>query len=375
MPHVVVVGVGVVGAAIARAAARAGAAVTLLERARPGAGATGSSFAWIGRASGAWPGGAADLRGGVLPHWRRLERELAGVRVRWTGSLTWSAQDVDAPGAPRAAGGEEGDGEVQVLDAARIAALEPNLRRPPVRAVRTTSDAAVDPLAVTRALVDDAAEHGAHVRCGVEVTALRTAGGRVTGVGTGSGALAADAVVVAAGAEVRRLCAGLGLDVPVEASPAVLMSFAAPRGLVRTLVAGPDVEVREGADGSLLATAEWSGSSSPQRLEEVARRTASAVAATFRGAEELVLRSARVGVRPMPVDAAPVVGPVPGAEGLYVAAMHSGVTLAPLVGHLVAREVVEGVEAEELRRCRPARFPAALSRPRSGPAAPARRDR
>jgi glycine/D-amino acid oxidase-like deaminating enzyme len=66
------------------------------------------------------------------------------------------------------------------------------------------------------------------------------------------------------------------------------------------------------------------------------------------------LLSVRVGMRPMPTDGHPVIGPLPTVRGAYVAVMHSGVTLAPVAGRLVAEEVVRGVEAPELRGCRPA---------------------
>jgi glycine/D-amino acid oxidase-like deaminating enzyme len=44
----------------------------------------------------------------------------------------------------------------------------------------------------------------------------------------------------------------------------------------------------------------------------------------------------------MPQDERPIVGPVPGVAGFYVAVTHSGVTLAPLIGQLVAQEVTTG---------------------------------
>jgi glycine/D-amino acid oxidase-like deaminating enzyme len=73
----------------------------------------------------------------------------------------------------------------------------------------------------------------------------------------------------------------------------------------------------------------------------------------FRGAEDVRLLSARVGMRPMPTDGHPVIGPLPTIRGAYVAAMHSGVTLAPVAGRLVAEEVVHGVDVPQLRGCRP----------------------
>ena len=58
----------------------------------------------------------------------------------------------------------------------------------------------------------------------------------------------------------------------------------------------------------------------------------------------------------MPVDGLPVIGPLPGRPGGYVAVMHSAVTLAPVAGRLVAAEVVDGLNAKELQYVRPQRF-------------------
>lgn len=63
-----------------------------------------------------------------------------------------------------------------------------------------------------------------------------------------------------------------------------------------------------------------------------------------------------VGIRPMPADGSPVIGPVPGAGGVYLAVLHSGATLAPTVGRLVAAELAGHADAAEFRALRPARF-------------------
>ena len=51
----------------------------------------------------------------------------------------------------------------------------------------------------------------------------------------------------------------------------------------------------------------------------------------------------------MPADGEPIVGPVAEVPGLYLAVMHSAVTLAAAVGRLVARELVDGTVASPLR--------------------------
>jgi len=309
------------------------------DRSTPAAGVTRDSFAWIG-STGVPPGPVADLRRSATREYRRLEGELPGVRVRWTGSLSWGG-----PWSP------PGDGQREV-DAAEVAALEPHLREPPERALHLPGDGAVDPVAVTDALVAGAREHGAELRVGTAVRALRLADGRVTGVETSAGPLHALTVVLAAGTDVPALCAPIGVRVPVAPSPAVLLRFAASGTVVRTLVATPDVEARQAADGTLLATVEHG---LELTLPQLADRAAARLDAMFRGAQDLRLTGAAVGRRPVPADGEPVVGPVPGVPGLHLAVLHSGVSLAAAVGRLAALQVVDGVEVPELRGCRPGR--------------------
>jgi len=345
MSAVVVVGAGIVGSSVTYHLARRGVPVTLLEQGpAPATGVTGNSFAWIGGAGGDWPGGARDLREHVLADYRRLEDELPQVTVRRTGSLSW-ADVPDGDSRP-------GPGQFRV-GRSDIAALEPNLRHPPDQAVHTPSDAGVDPTALTRALVEAAVAHGATVRYDTAVTSLPMTKGHVDGVLASTGLHATDTVVLTAGTAVPRLCERLPVDLAMAAfpAPATLARVTAPPGLVRTIVASPDFEVREVRDGSLLlvvpqaeATAGKPGQAAHNALQHL--RTA------FRGSDECRLLGHRTSSRPMPAQG-PLIGYATHDRSVYVAVMHSAVTLAPTVGRLIADELVTGRPAPELRRCRP----------------------
>lgn len=330
----VVVGAGIAGASIAFHAARAGAAVTLLDAGRAGGGVTADSFAWIG-SSGVSTGAGAGLRVAATDEYHRLEAELPGLPVTWSGSLRWSAGEV----APEPGPGQE------IVSAAAVAVREPNLRQPPRWALWAPGDGAVDPAGATERLVAGAREHGARVHLGSPVTAVRRDGaGRVVGVETAAGLHPAATVVVAAGTATAALAAPLGVRVAVAASPATLLRFRAPAGLVRSVVSTQDFDLRQVSADRLIAAAE-----SPERA-------LAAVRSTFRGADGVELLSARVAGRPMPVDGDPIIGPVAGAPGLYLAVMHPAVTLAAVVGRLVARELVDGAVEPALAGCRPGRF-------------------
>ena len=62
-----------------------------------------------------------------------------------------------------------------------------------------------------------------------------------------------------------------------------------------------------------------------------------------------------LGYRPMPEDGFPIVGFAPGATDVYISVMHSGVTLAPIMGRYIAREIVNDEPISELAPYRPGR--------------------
>ncbi|MEU4683870.1 NAD(P)/FAD-dependent oxidoreductase [Streptomyces xinghaiensis] len=343
MPGVVVVGAGIVGSSVAYHLARRGVSVTLLEQgSAPATGVTGDSFAWVGGSGGDWPGGAQDLREYVLADYRRLEAELPHLTVRRTGSLSWT----DAP----ASGSRPVPGQFCV-GRGEIAALEPNLRNPPGRAIHTPSDTGVDPRALTRALVAAADAHGATVRYKTTVTSLQVVGGRVGGVVSTAGLHTAETVVLTAGTNVPELCEPLAANLAVAASPATLVRVTAPPGLVKTILAGPELEVREVRDGDLLlALAHGEGSAASP--EQAARDALQRLKAAFRGSDQCSLVGYRTSRRPMPAHG-PVIGYATDDRSVYLAVMHSAITLGPTVGRLVADELATGRQAPELRRCRP----------------------
>jgi glycine/D-amino acid oxidase-like deaminating enzyme len=195
-------------------------------------------------------------------------------------------------------------------------------------------------VAVTRALVQAAQDHGARLVTGCTVTGLRTHDGRVVGVESSKGFHPSDTVVLTAGADTPVLCAALGVELPVSASPALLLRFTAPPGLVRTLVATDDLEVREGADGELLLAAQYEGQASQQDLDRAGQDALRRLHATFDDAQEVRVAASTSACGRCRPTGCPFVGPVPGVAGAYVAVLHSGVTLAPAVGRLVAEEVV-----------------------------------
>ena len=84
--RVVIAGAGILGVNIAYQLVKRGAAVTLVERAQPGRGATANSFAWINAKKR--PRDYFDLSRLGIQAWRQLDREFSGaLPLVWGGSL------------------------------------------------------------------------------------------------------------------------------------------------------------------------------------------------------------------------------------------------------------------------------------------------
>jgi glycine/D-amino acid oxidase-like deaminating enzyme len=64
----------------------------------------------------------------------------------------------------------------------------------------------------------------------------------------------------------------------------------------------------------------------------------------------------RVGIRPMPADRHTIAGRIPPLGNLWMIATHSGITLGPVLGHLLTEEIVRGTPSTLLAPFRPARF-------------------
>ncbi|GAB3811408.1 NAD(P)/FAD-dependent oxidoreductase [Kribbella italica] len=335
---IVVVGAGIVGSSLAYHLSGQGRPVTLIDAGLPGSGVTRASFAWIGRpVSSDRP--SAPLRYLALDEYRRLEAELPGLSIRWTGSLVWDGFD-DSPGT--------------TTD--NVHALEPQLVDPPAEAIHHPEDAAFDPVAASELLTATARDRGARLMAGTQAIAVEHEAGTITGVRTSAGTVAASTVVLAAGTGSVALCAGVGVTLPVEPSPAILVRLRATPGLVRAIIATPSLEARQLDDGTVLAPTAYTGETDQAALLETAKRVRDRFAASFKGAGDAGILSVEIGWRPMPVDDEPIIGTPAGTQGLYVAVMHSGITLAAAVGRLAASEILTNRPVPELEGCRPTRF-------------------
>lgn len=348
--RIAVVGAGIVGVTMAWHLARRGADVTLIDAGQPGGGVTSRAFGWINVAHDQ-PEPLMALRHLATHEWRRMQREVGeALQIDWCGGLTWRR---DPAATQRLAREHAACGyDVRLMERAELAAREPNLIEPPEVAAFAPIEGAIEAGAMTAVIARAAVEAGVTVRYGCAAEALETRGGSVTGVRTADGAVAADTVVLAAGTGSPALAQGFGPALPVAPSPAILLRFRAPQRLVHTIMTGPAMEVRHGGDSRLTAAEDYPEDGDVARI---AREALAAIRGALRGTETLEIESAEAGWRPMPADGLPHLGFQPDINGLYIMAMHAGVTLAPTVSRLATAEIVDGIAVAMLDDLRPGR--------------------
>jgi glycine/D-amino acid oxidase-like deaminating enzyme len=335
-PHVLVVGAGIIGASIAWHLASDGARVTVIDGGPPGGIATRNSWAWI-NASWANPEPYFRLRVRAMDEWHRLEQAVPGLRVAWVGGLIWELppDQLEAFAVQHAAWGYD------IRRVGRRAAhkIEPYLAVPPEFALHVPAEGSVEPLAAALALLQAAQDHGATVITNTPVRRLVCSTGVISGVETDTGRHSADTVVLACGSGTASLLATVGLNLALTGSPALLVVTQPHDECLKGLVMAPAMQVRQTAEGRLIATADIAADDDGAAKAAVlidAMRTMIVSGASISADYHVAAR------RPMPPDGFPVVGRIDALPGLYVAVMHSGITLAPAIGRMVAQEVLTG---------------------------------
>lgn len=365
---VLVIGAGIVGAALAYHLARHGAAVTVVDAAEPGQGATASSFAWL-NAFHKTPRAYFELNvAGMAEHYRLAGEFGAAPWFHMDGGLQWAGTVEEQAALRRDAERLAGWGYAIEAVAPPIVMreLEPGLRLDEARVAEvwhTPDEGWIDAPALARELLGRALVNGARPIVADAVTALSLDQGRISGATLASGGtVPATRVVICAGAATGRVAALAGVRAPLDVVPGLLAVTSARGGTVRHVCHARDVAFRADAGGGLLLahaetldatiTPETPLSPPPPACGELLTRAS-------RYLPELAvarIAAARIGPRPVPRDGVTIAGPSPEVEGLYLAVTHSGITLGPLLGRLLADELAGGEASYLLAPFRPARF-------------------
>lgn len=347
---IVVVGGGIIGCATALELLKAGCAVTVVERATPGAEASGAAaglLAPIGESS-------QRFRELAMASWRlypSVARELyerTGVDVEYVtrGTIYPLSTAADVRDAEQRAqwalGSELG---IEVLDAGDLRSREPALSPKVGGAMFVHGDHWVNNQRLVVAYARAAVAAGATLRTGSAVSRVIVEHGRAVGVVADGERLDADAVLLAAGAWTAALAASFGGELPVEPRRGQMVALLHVPPVVEHCIHAEDVYLVPRPSGELLvgATVERAGFQRAVTAEGIAGLLAAAID-LVPALGRLPISRTWCGFRPWAPDDLPILGPWPGIDGLWVATAHfrNGILLAPITARSMAAWIVGG---------------------------------
>jgi glycine/D-amino acid oxidase-like deaminating enzyme len=349
----IVVGGGIMGATTAWELARAGVEVTLFEAGSLAQESTGKSAAIV-RMHYSNP---EVVRMAVYSReqYRRLPLLLGCDPVYTRCGWLFLVEQEEADVALENAQMQEGEG-VDLLEVDDLQEYVPGIDESGIAyALFENESGYADPIAATNAYAESARQHGAQIEQHAPVEALVAEAERVRGVHVDGVLHEADHVVLAAGAWSAQLAAGIGLELPVEIYREQDVIFdVAPEQTIRHAISSQVDRVYmrpapEHGPASLLA-----GRGFPKEYELVdpdgyddsvdddfEEDVHARVARRIPRLSEMTPADGRAGLYTVTPDWHPLLGYVPGYEGLSLATAGSGHSfkLGPAIGALVAGEL------------------------------------
>jgi glycine/D-amino acid oxidase-like deaminating enzyme len=370
--RVIVIGGGVIGASVAYRLTRARVEVVLLEAGRVAGGTSAATFAWL-NSNDKTPLEYHQLNAAGMEEYSRLRQELEPAPwLHLDGNIEWAG---DAPGEAALRGKLarlRGWGyPAEALPIAALRDLEPELVAPEsvTGFAFYPSEGYVDVPVMVGALVKAAADAGARIFAQSRMTGMILDRGRVRGVVTAKGdRFYADLVVSCAGPWTDEVAALAGLH--LQLAPTVgLLAISHPSPVpFRRILHTPAVNLRpDGAGRIMMRAGEFDRAVRTDTpvvpLPAVCGQILDRAVRALPGLAGTTLEAARIGVRPIPADGYPLVGAPSDPGGVYVVCTHSGVTLGPLLGRLVAEELTGGAIDPRLRPFRTERLAGSAAAP------------
>lgn len=363
--RVAVIGAGLLGASVGWNLSRLGAEVLFVDAGQPGEGVTNWSFSWVNASNKTERRSYFDLNVAGMAAYRELA-EAIGPESWWypSGHLRWA----DDPAAEaRLLGTAEllatWDYRVEVFQGTEVRRrLEPALVVPGETSVVFYPDEAwVHGRHLVARLIDRAVELGAERRFGIAVTDFKAgADERIRAVALSDGSsLDVDAVVNAAGLSASRVAEFIGRHLPMRREPGAVTRVDCDQVPVHRAMHAPHIEIRPDGDASVVLHSRDVDAliDTGEEPRELGRLLHGAARHVVPALVDSRIAETRVADRPIPGDGFPSVGAVPSVPGYYEAVSHSGITLGPVIGRLLAAEILSGRADEMLADFRPERFP------------------
>ena len=358
---VIVIGAGVVGSSVAYYLALEGVNVTLLEREAIGSGASAHATGSLSLLGAEFsPGASFQFARASYAEFTQIVPELSSATdmdllYQRRPSLRLALDDDEADLIKSLMVWQQPHVKMRWIDSQEVHSIEPRLSPSIIGAVYEDESAQLDSYRFNLALVRGAELKGAKI-LHREVTGLVSTGPTISGVRTASGDIHCGTVVVAAGTWSRAFAPWLGFPVPVLPMKGERLLLNYPGESLPVLISSPKRGHMISRMDGLISVGSTGGRDYDQKElflgEEFDRRTTETAKLellqraidVFPDLERAELVQQLAGSRPLSPDSKPIIGPVPGLEGVLLATGHAtkGIHLGPITGRIITDYICRG---------------------------------
>ena len=367
---ITIVGAGIIGTCIAHELSRLGQNITIIDKSLPGSGTSGKSFNWVNATYPKKPYSYNYLSQLGLSAFDDLNRHI-DFPNKWNGSLEWFINskrhkkllnDVnDLLKYPTYS-------KHKIINNFEASLYEPNINfNNNNNIVYSVEDGTIDTIKTIESLVARTKFNGGNVinNCIYKNSIYRN--GKLSSINTSRGEIETDLIIFATGTNTNSL---INKKVLKEPTPGIIIKSKPYKKIINKIIVGPGIHIHQQNDGRLIiGEQDGAPKNHKMRLKGYPTKFPSKLIADqhfnnmldqtksfIKNIDNVEVESVEIGWRPIPLDGLPIIGFLNSKQDTYVASMHSGISLGPIVGKIVAQEITENINNKLFNDFRPSRF-------------------
>ena len=350
----VVVGAGIVGSSIAYELSKRGVKVTLIDKNAPGSACSGNSFSWINATYPKKPYSYNLFSQLGINAYHLIQRELS-LNIKWNGSLEWSSVMEDQEKLIASVNELKSYPKytpTSIIDYREAKKLEPYINfKGNENIIFSKADGAIDPKDAISKMIDAIKKNGGSVLYPCKFEKILESNDSFSKVKTSMGILKSQNIIFCNGIDVDN---SLNVSFLKKPRPGVIIKTKPQKNIINSVVYGPKIHAHQQSNGQLIIGEQITAPTKENSINHL-KRINKHFKNMIKGVSDLNPSEVLIGWRPIPKDDLPIIGRFKN-KSVYIAVMHSGISLAAIVGNLVSQEIIDEVDSLLLKDFRPSRF-------------------
>ena len=350
----IIVGAGIIGSSIAYELSKRGVKVTLIDKNAPGSACSGSSFSWINATYPKKPYSYNLFSQLGINAFQLVQKELS-LDIKWNGSLEWSSEIEDQEELIESVKELKSYPKytpTSIIGYKKAKKLEPYINfKGNENIIFSKADGAIDPKDAISKMIAAIKKNGGSVLYPCKFEKIIESNNSFSKIKTSMGILKSENIVFCNGIDIDN---SFNINFLKKPRPGVIIKTNPKKDLINSVVYGPKIHAHQQSNGQVII-----GEQITAPIEENSKNHLIRINKHFKnmvkGVSDLNPSEVLIGWRPIPKDDLPIIGRFKN-KSVYVAVMHSGISLAAIVGNLVSQEIVDEVDSLLLNDFRPSRF-------------------